>query len=94
MVPGQERIAIAGSTFPELVSRQISKAIVCGVLIEFRKRRIVENHIDERIHSAIHLQHDHPDVNQFRRALANDVQADQLAVVSAEHELQQAVGVA
>ena len=74
--------------FAQLVTGKISQAIVSRVFIHFRKRRIVKNQLDERIDRAAGFNHRRSQMDQFRRAFADHVHAEQF-LVGAEDEFQQ-----
>src|SRR5437016_8228360 len=91
VVSGCIFVTEAALPFPELVARQISQTIVCGILVHFGKRRVIEYQLNKRIHGPIQFKYDHPWVNQLGRVLADDVYAKQLSIVTTEDKLQQAV---
>ena len=59
------------------MARKIAEAIVRGILIHFRKRRVIEDEFDERIDRAACLKNGHAQVNQLGRALTEDLDAEQ-----------------
>ena len=51
-------------------------------LITLGQRRIIENRVDEIIDRAAESHHRLPDVDQFARALADDMHAQQLVILA------------
>src|SRR5207247_3934281 len=68
--------------------------VVGRVLVGVAEGGVVEDHVDERVDGAAGVEHHEPDVDELRRALADDVDAEQGLVGGPEHELDQASEVA
>src|SRR6202521_6346472 len=59
------------------VSGEVAQAVVGGILIQFGERWEIENQFDERIDRAAGFEHGHAEVDEFGRALAEDLDAQQ-----------------
>src|SRR6266478_2165127 len=64
-------------------------AVECRHLIAFRQGRVIEYRVDEVIDLAAERQYRLADVNQLARAFADDVDAEQLAGLAVEYQLQE-----
>src|SRR5260370_40078689 len=77
-----------------LETRELVHAVERRGLVAFGQRRVIENRFDKIVDLAIENQHGLPDVQQLRRAFADDVDAQQLARLAMEDQLEPSGGVA
>src|SRR5687767_7910348 len=70
------------------------EAVVGGVLVGVGERRVIEDHVDEQIDRAAELDGGLADVHELAGALADHVDADDLARFALDDELGNAVEVA
>ena len=69
--------------------RQIPEAVVGCVFEHFRKRRKIENEIDEAVDCFSQLEHHQSHVNQLGSTFADDVHTQEFPILSAKDKLQQ-----
>src|SRR6185437_8418065 len=77
-----------------LKPRQPVDPVECRRLVALRQRRIIEHRVDEIIHHAAQHHHCLANVHQLRRALANDVHAQNLPRLAMKNQLQPSCRVA
>ena len=63
---------------------EISQAVIRGVFVHFRKRRVVEYEVNEQIKRPSRFKDHHSQVNELGGVFADDVHAEQLAVAAAK----------
>ena len=77
-----------------LVAVQAAEAVKCRGLVALGESGVVEDRVDEVVDGAAQDHHGLADVHQFAGAFADDVDAQNLARVAMEDELEAAGGVA
>src|SRR5260370_33764498 len=77
-----------------LETRELVHAVERRGLVAFGQRRVIESRLANIVDLAIKNQHALPDVQQLRRAFAENVNAQQLARLAMEDELEASGGVA
>src|SRR5262245_66197949 len=68
---------------------ETTEAVVCGVLVQLCERGEVEHAVDEDIDRAASEHHHLANVDEFRRAVADDVNAEQFLRRHSEEQFQQ-----
>src|ERR1043166_6401294 len=75
-------------------TRELVDAVEGGGLVALGERRVVEDRVDEVVNRALQGHHGLADVQNLGRALADDVDAEYLARLAVEDDLQASGGVA
>src|SRR5437016_12878958 len=94
-VPARGRVSIFEFRCSSFESKpgQLVQAVKRGGLVAFGQGRIIEDRVDEVFDRAFQDEDRLPDMEKLRRAVANDVNAQQLFGLAVEDELQPAGGV-
>ena len=78
---------------PSLIPIEASDAVECGGLVALGEGGIVKNCIDEVVNRSAKRHNGLADMNELRSSLADDVNAEDLARVTVEDQLEPASGV-
>src|SRR4051812_22557421 len=73
---------------------EATEGVVGRVLVALGERRVVEDHLDEGVDASAEGHDRLPDVHELGGALADAVDAEELAAVSLDEQLDDAVAVA